>query len=92
MNIFQSLWSTCHLSHSHGTAAARDNDDSNKSGCASVESFGLNVMSSFDKSVKPFRAVDAMNTNVSQDGAESGILFCQLYLTGPSPVIPAHVD
>lgn len=56
--------------------AAQDNADANKSGCAAVESFSFKVMSSFDKSVKPFRAVDDMNMNVSQNGAESGILFC----------------
>lgn len=55
--------------------AARDNAGANKRGCASVESVSFNVMSSFDKSVKPLRAGD--DVNVSQDGAESGFLFCQ---------------
>lgn len=57
--------------------AAQDNAGANKSGCASVESVSFNVMSSFDKSVKPLRAGDDVNVNVSQDGAESGVLFCQ---------------
>lgn len=33
-----------------------------------------------------------MNMNVSQEGAESGILVCQFYLTGSTPVIPVHLD
>lgn len=53
--------------------AAQDNADANKSGCASVESFSFNVMSSFDGSVKLFRAVDDMSAKMELNQGSASV-------------------